>query len=90
MTCGIHGYAELECLADVLGNGRFVVTTSRIKMSARWVITSSPYTNQPDSKQSVDENNVKSRNLRVERRVCKGDHEVVQLKLKYSDKKAGA
>ncbi len=45
---------------------------------------------QPDSKQTIDENNVKSRNLRVKWRVCKGDHEVVQLKLKDSDKKAGA
>ncbi|PBK83585.1 hypothetical protein ARMGADRAFT_1018983 [Armillaria gallica] len=44
----------------------------------------------PDSKQSVDKNNVKSRNLHVEWRVSKGDHEVVQLKLKYSDKTAGA
>ncbi|PBK87062.1 hypothetical protein ARMGADRAFT_1017082 [Armillaria gallica] len=42
---GIRACAELECLADILGNCRFVVTISKMRTSAHWVITSPPYTN---------------------------------------------
>ncbi len=35
-TRGIHACAKFECLADILGNRRFVDTTSRMKTSACW------------------------------------------------------